>query len=81
MTLVQIREIRPRAKDRGGYTSMNGPAFVATIHHLGFAQNSFADFIGMREETVSRWAQGHRRVPRVVLRLLSAMMSLEADAS
>jgi len=57
-----------------GTTAMNGAAFVRTIHHLGFHGRSFAAYIGVKAETVSRWANGHRPVPKVVMRLLDALL-------
>ena len=43
---------------------MKPEEIASRLRELGVSQAAFADYLGIREETVSRWVNGHEPVPR-----------------
>ena len=55
---------------------MTAHEFRVALSRLDMPQWKFAESIGYRQETVSRWARGHDPIPRVV-ELVATFLSKE----
>lgn len=58
---------------------MKASDFRVALIQLGISQKRFAELIGYRDETISRWATGKGEIPRVaelVIELLRYKASL-----
>jgi transcriptional regulator with XRE-family HTH domain len=53
---------------------MTGAELLLALRTLGLSQRRFAEKIGYREETVSRWIRGHEPVPKVVDTAVTALV-------
>ena len=67
-------------------TMMTAAEFRVSLIHLDLPQKRFAEMIGYRHETVSRWATGDSQVPQIaelVIELLryKASMSQPGEAA
>lgn len=56
------------------YTGMKPEEIARSLSELGVSQASFAEYLGVREETVSRWVNGHEPVPRYAEIILGASL-------
>lgn len=52
---------------------MNAIEFVVGLRELGFSQREFAEYSGVREETISRWARDRKPIPKHIGRLVAAL--------
>lgn len=52
--------------------------FRASLRALGHTQRSFAEYVGVDERSVGRWARGEQEIPRWVSVILELMAQTSA---
>lgn len=61
--------------------TMDGPQFRESLRRIGMSQRDFAEWIGVDERSVGRWANDRQAIPKWVRVIIGLRMSLGAKSA